>query len=103
MNIIDKIKTAGLKNGLTFNISGDQKTKVFYGQVLKNPYKILSVKSSESTRAFDDLCKFLIQNKKDCQYIGDLNFYRASFIEGDFKVVITQNINGKDFISFYKI
>ena len=100
MNIIEKIKSAGLSQGLTFNISGDRKTRLFYGEIT-NPYKILSL-ASGSNKTFDSLCSYLIQNKKDCQFYANGCDYDATFIEEEFKVVIKKRINGYQYISFYK-
>lgn len=101
MNIIDKIKLAGKQNGLEFNISGAKRTKIFYGKVLENPYKILS-RANGSTDLFRKFCAYLVQNK-DCNYIPKIGGYTATFIEGDFKVVIDQNFNGYNIICFYKL
>jgi hypothetical protein len=102
MNIIEKIKSAGLQNGLEFNISCDKKTRVFYNESNPNLYKILS-RAIGSKKDFDSMCAYLIQNKKDCQYVSYFNGYTASFIEGEFEVVIKKNINHYHYIAFYKL
>ena len=102
MNIIEKIKLAGLENGLTFHISGDKKTRIKFSK--NNAFKILSL-AKGSPSVFNNLCTYLIQNKKECKYSNLLNLgsYTATFNEGNFKVIIEKQTNGYHSISFYKI
>lgn len=100
-NIIQKIETAANTNGLQLNISGDKKTLTFYGKTLDHPYKIISPVNSCSL--FESLCNHLVQTK-NCQMFsqGDLG-YKASFIDGDYKVEIQKAVNGYDIICVYKV
>jgi hypothetical protein len=100
-NFIEKFKKTSEENGLLLNISGSEKSKIFYGKVLQNPHKIISAKNN--IKLFISLCAYLVQNKKG-DYIRHSDYdYNFIFIDGDFKIEIQRRINGYNIISVYNL
>lgn len=101
MNIIQKIESSALANGLQLNISGDKRTRILYGKVYDKPYKIIS--PANHFYLFASLCTSLVQNKQ-CEFISYGNGgYKAFFTEGNFKVEVQNITNGSNIICIYKI
>ena len=100
-SFIEKLKKGAKENGLLLDISGSKRKQILYGQVLNNPYKIIS--SVNNMQLFLSLFDYLVQNKKgdfirhsDCDY----DFV---FIEGEFKINIQRRINSDNIICIYKL
>ena len=101
MNILQKIEKLAKDNNTQFNISGSIKTKVFYGKIIGNPYKIIT--SGNNKSLFDNLLIKLVQDKEKCtKYALTLNGFSAVYIDGIYKLIIETNCNGYNTICVYK-
>jgi hypothetical protein len=102
MNILQKIKKFADDNNTEFNISGSNRTKIHFGKVINNPYKIIS--SNNNTVIFNHVMDRLIQDKEKCQkFTQTINGYIALYIDGNFKLEIERNFNGYNTICVYKL
>ncbi len=100
MDFIKKIKKAAELNNLNVRITSAKKWFYFYGigahtRNMANPYKIIV---GDSDKLFKSLCVHLIQSRKGTEgytFSSDGVDSRTTFIDGDYKIVISNIINTK--------
>lgn len=100
MDFIKKIKKAAELNNLNVRITSSKKWFSFYGigAHTRNsgmPYKIIV---GDSDKLFRSLCIHLIQSRKGTEgytYFSEGLDSRTIFIDGDYKIVISNRINTK--------
>jgi len=100
MDFIKKIKKAAELNNLNVRITSSKKWFYFYGiqahtRNSGNPYKIIV---GDSDKLFTSLCVHLIQSRKGTEgytFSSEGVESRTTFIDGDYKIVISNLINTK--------
>ena len=99
MDFIKELKEKAKKIDLNLEISGSKKTKTFFKVNLRNPDKVVS---SREDKKFELLIDYYIANNKDGDYRKDIGGFRFIFKKGGYKIVITSNYNGYDYMMLFK-